>query len=123
GHGDAIMAMRYLPEIKRRAEVTLVIDEALARLAQRFDVNVTTKVPDDLTGFDARLPLFGAMSALGASATTIPAAPYIHPLVWQPQSRDIGIAWCGRTQIMFSLEYFLMLLAHQGFRLHALQPG
>jgi tetratricopeptide (TPR) repeat protein len=125
GFGDAIMAMRYLPELKRRAEVTLLIDQSLARLARSFDVEVTTKVPD-VTDFDYRLPFFGVMSALGETGETIPAAPYIAPVKlpnFREVSHNVGIAWSGRTQTMFTLERFLSLLAHHGFELYSLQPG
>lgn len=124
GFGDAIMAMRYLPELGRRAAVTLVIDPVLARLTtEHFDVEVIDKVPDNLAGFDCRLPLFGVMAALDQTAETIPAAPYINPLLWKPRSKHIGIAWSGRTQTAFSLQRFLQLFDHDGFTLHALQPG
>jgi tetratricopeptide (TPR) repeat protein len=122
GFGDAIMALRYLPELKRRADLTLVIDDALARLARTFDVEVVTKVPDDLDGYDYRLPLFGVMSALHETERSIPAAPYIWTH-WFHEGGKIGIAWSGRTQTMFTLERFLELLDHDGFELYALQPG
>lgn len=126
GYGDAIMAMRYLPEIRRRAsEVVLVVDRPLARLAMSFDVVVATQLPLDLCDFDFCLPFFGVMSALGETEATIPNAPYI--------ARDfptrgslgtkVGIVWSGRTQNSFTLQRFLSLLDHDGFQLHALQPG
>jgi tetratricopeptide (TPR) repeat protein len=125
GFGDAIMAMRYVPELTRRAEVTLLIDPSLARLARSFDVEVTTKVPDDLTDFDARLPLFGVMSVLGVTAETIPSEPYIAMPVARRRMdrRNVGIAWSGRTQTGFTLERFLSLFAYSGFELYSLQPG
>ena len=133
GYGDAIMAFRYLPELMRRADITLVLDPCLERLARRFGVETATKVPDDLTGFDARLSLFDTMRVLGQTVETIPAEPYIcgtgalgaggngHATARDP--RCIGIAWSGRTQTMFSAEDFLSRLNHEGFELHALQPG
>ena len=126
GHGDAIMAMRFLPEMERRASITLVIDQSLARLARTFDgVEVVTKVPDDLSTFDARLPLFAVMGVLGITADNIPAEPYIQTPVPRRRMdrRNIGIAWSGRTQTAFSLERFLQLFDHDGFDLYALQPG
>ena len=122
GYGDAIMAMRYLPELKRRCEVTLVIDQSLARLARSFGVEVTDHLPDNLTGYDFRLPFFGVMSALGETATSIPNEPYIFSVAG-PLKRSIGIAWSGRTQTSFTLQRFLSLLATQGRELYALQPG
>lgn len=122
GYGDAIMVMRYLPELKRRAKVTLVIDQALARLARGFGVAVAEKVPDDLTRFDCRLPFFGVMSVLKQTLETIPAEPFI-PCKFANGGNRIGIAWSGRTQTMFSAEHFLSLLHHDGCALYALQPG
>ena len=122
GFGDAIMAMRYLPELRRRAKVTLVIDYPLARLARGFDVEVVDRVPSDLREYDYRLPFFGAMSALQQTAETIPAEPYI-AAKWRRSGNRIGIAWSGRTQTMFSLEHFLSLLHCDGFQFCSLQPG
>jgi tetratricopeptide (TPR) repeat protein len=147
GFGDAIMAMRYLPELKRRTELVLVIDPCLTELARGFDIEVTDALPDSLEGFDCRLPLFGAMSALNQTTETIPAEPYIHredgagvpSRLPNCSQRDhawgfaaaptystrgkIGIAWSGRTQTAFALHRFLSLLDHDGCSLHALQPG
>lgn len=125
GLGDAIMCLRFLPEIKRRcADVTLVVEEALARLARSCEIAVATKVPPDLTAFDVRLPLFSVMKVLRTTVSSIPAAPYIK---WRRTGSrlpcNIGIAWSGRTQRMFSLEAFLALLKHDGFYLYSLQPG
>jgi len=121
GFGDAIMAMRYLPELRQRAELTLVIDPCLSRLARRFDIAVVESVPPDLTTFDYRLPFFGVMGVLG----TIPNAPYISGGVWEIVHKRprVGIAWSGRTQTMFSLNDFLSRLTLDGFELYALQPG
>jgi hypothetical protein len=127
GFGDAIMAMRFLPELAARCELTLVIDQCLVRLAERFDdVAVASQLPEDITAFDYRLPFFGVMSALHVTATTIPALPYIDTriarLPHQPM-RKIGVAWSGRTQTAFTLERFLQLGKLDGFDLYALQPG
>jgi tetratricopeptide (TPR) repeat protein len=128
GFGDAIMAIRYLPELTDRAGVTLVIDWPLARLvAENFEPEVVTKVPDDLSGFDYRLPLFGIMGALGVTAANIPSERYLtmpSVPVWRiSERRRIGIAWSGRTQTAFTLERFLQLLDHEGTTLYSLLPG
>ncbi|MBT1509452.1 tetratricopeptide repeat protein [Bradyrhizobium sp. SRL28] len=125
GHGDAIMAMRFLDEISARADATLVIDRALVRTAKSFAVEVTDRVPDDLTGYDCRLPLFAVMGVLGINADNIPAAPYLGSQLPAAvnASDKIGIAWCGRTQTMFTLERFLQLADLDGFDLYSLQPG
>ena len=122
GFGDAIMAMRYLPAIQRCADVLLVCDPVLHRLARRFDVVVTRELPDDLAGFDYRLPFFGVMAALQQTEATIPTAPYL-AIAAHADPKAIGIAWSGRTQTEFSAQAFLARLAHDGYTLHALQPG
>ena len=119
GFGDAIMCFRYLRELKRRAEVTLVVDRCLARLARQFEIDVVTSVPDDLTKFDARLPLFGAMRVLNQTVETLVRAPYINARL-APEPSTIGIAWSGRTQTMFSSAFFASML--NGYSLHSLQP-
>ena len=123
GFGDAIMAMRFLPDLIRRADVTLVIDPCLIRLARSFEVDVQPRLPDDLDGYDYRLPFFGVMSALKVTADTIPHLPYIEGLWFRDGGNRVGIAWSGRTQTAFTLERFLHLLDHDGLELYALQPG
>jgi hypothetical protein len=109
----------------------LVIDWPLARLvAENFEAEVVTKVPDDLSGFDYRLPLFGIMGALQIE---IPPAPYIGgapngvptdkkasainigQTVRAPNGANIGIAWSGRTQTMFTANHFLSLESGSDF--------
>ena len=127
GFGDAIMAMRYLPELNRRADITLVIDPCLARLARGFNVEVEAKVPNDVREYDFRLPFFGVMAALGETEDTIPSEPYLlckkatgpHG----PVENRVGIAWMGRTQTSFTLERFLQLADLSGFKLFSLLPG
>lgn len=126
GFGDAIMLMRYLPELARRAELTLVIDPFLHRLAQAFDVDVIDGVPKDLREYDYRLPFFGVMTALKETIETIPRAPYIAGGAWKfiaDRKPRVGIAWSGRTQAMFSLSEFLRLLDCSNCELYSLQPG
>jgi len=122
GHGDAIMAFRFLAELARRCNaVTLVVDRPLVTLAQHFDVEVTSTVPDDLDRFDCRLPLFGAMHALDVTVETIPADPYIGAH-WQRHSGTIGICWAGNTQKQFSAEFFVGAFGDIG-QLYSLKPG
>lgn len=122
GFGDAIMTLRYLPELKRRARhVTLVISQPLTRLSQSFGVEVVERVPDDIGRYDFRLPFFGVMLALGETLATIPSAPYIAATGARCGGR-MGIAWSGRTQTTFSCEYFLSMLEHEGYALYSLQP-
>ena len=121
GYGDAIMTLRYLPELKRRAEhVTLVISPALVGLAEKFDIETIDKVPDDISEYDFRIPFFGVLSALDQTVENIPREPYIEAS-WRPYGDWVGIVWSGRTQTMFSLDYFLSMFDRRGFTLHSLQ--
>jgi tetratricopeptide (TPR) repeat protein len=124
GFGDGIQTLRYLPELKRRAgHVTLVISPELARLAEPFGVEVVTKLPDDISGYTYRLPLFGVMSALKQTLTNIPNAPYIHRTFPKTRENRIGICWSGRTQTAFTLDHFLSMFDHDEFNLYSLQLG
>jgi predicted O-methyltransferase YrrM len=135
GFGDAIQTMRYLPELKRRAsKIVLVVDKSLIRLAEQFEIDVVDHIPNDLSSFDYRLPFFGVMMALRQTLSTIPNDPYLHATSWFPPrgliktrltraTKDVGIVWSGRSQKMFSLERFLLMLDHDDFDLYSLQPG
>lgn len=121
GFGDAIMALRYLQELKRRADyVTLVVPPSLMRLVKQFNVDVIDSLPIDISGYDYRLPFFGVLSALHQTLDNIPRQPYIDAKFLGNQNK-IGIAWSGRTQTMFSLEYFLSMFDHNGYSLYSLQ--
>lgn len=121
GWGDGIMCFRFLPELMARIDVTLVLDPCLTRLAQQFGVKVVERVPDDLTGFDSRLPFFSVMNRLDKTVETIPGAPYIKARL-APERGATGISWSGRTQKMFSAADFTSML-QTGGSLHSLQPG
>lgn len=123
GFGDAIMTLRYLPELKRRAEyVTLVITPSLVGLAKAYNIEVVDKLPDDLSDYDFRLPFFGVMAALDQTLDNVPNDPYVFS-DWGRYKKEnkIGIAWSGRTQTMFSLEYFLSMLDYGDAGLQSLQ--
>lgn len=121
GFGDAIMTLRYLPELKRRAEhVTLVIDHSLSRLAEQFGIEVVERVPEDISGYDYRLPFFGVLSALRQTIENIPRASYIEAN-WDATGNRVGIAWSGRTQTSLSLDNFLSMFNRDGFSLYCLQ--
>jgi len=119
GFGDAIMAFRFLPEMKRRAELTLLAEWPLARLAGRLGVKAIDKImPNEIAGFDFRVQLFCVMSVL----KTIPSAPYI-ATDWRRTGGKVGIAWSGKTQDMFTQADFLQLLQLDGFELYSLQAA
>jgi hypothetical protein len=125
GFGDAIQCMRYLPELRRRAaHVTLVINSELVRLAQQFGVDVIDHVPEDVSDFTYRLPMFGVMSALKQTLHNIPSQPYIHSKYrYQKTGHLMGVCWSGRTQTAFTQDFFMSKLAHEGFEVHSLQLG
>lgn len=125
GFGDAIQTMRYLPELRKRAAyVTLVINSELVRLADQFGVDVIDHLPEDVSEFTYRLPMFGVMSALKQTLCNIPNRPYIKSKYhYEKTGCLIGVCWSGRTQTGFSQEYFLSKLQHEGFELHSLQLG
>lgn len=121
GFGDAIMALRYLPELKRLADhVTIVVPTSLMRLVQQFNIDAVEKLPDYIGGYDYRLPFFGVMSALHQTLDNIPKQIYINAK-FQGNRHKMGIVWSGRTQTMFSLEYFLSMLNHDRYSVQSLQ--
>jgi len=123
GFGDAIMCLRFLPALRERGKITLVVDPPLARLACCDGIEVVTEVPQSLHAFDCQLPLFSAMSLLVQMVETIPRAAYI-AANWQRGGCRIGIAWSGNTQKMFSPARFITLLGDlASASLQALQPG
>ena len=125
GHGDAIMAMRFLDEMASRAEVTLVIDQILSRAAGaairgQGDAAAARRhhavrlSPAVLRG-DERVEGGHDDSPGGA---VYPTAFTRRPVNAVPK---IGIAWSGRTQTDFTLRRFLSMLAHTGH--HLAQPA
>jgi hypothetical protein len=121
GFGDAIMTMRYLPELKRLAEhVTLIVPHPLVGLANQFGIEVLECLPNDLYEYDFRLPLFGVLSVLHQTLTNIPRASYIDA-EWKRNGNCVGVAWSGRTQTVFNLDYFLSMFKRNGFSLFSLQ--
>lgn len=125
GFGDAIQTMRYLPELRRRAaNVTLVINSELVRLAQQFGVDVVDHVPADVSEFTYRLPMFGVMSALKTTLHNIPNRRYIESkYVYKRTGHLMGVCWSGRTQTAFTQDYFMSKLAHERYEVHSLQLG
>lgn len=127
GFGDAIQTLRYLPELARRARrVTVIINPELVRLVEQFDVLTQTNVPENLTVYDCRLPMFGVMSALHQRLDNIPNRPYLWAN-WRPKTlstkKCVGICWSGRTQTEFTLDSFLERFDHSRFDLYSLQIG
>ncbi len=65
GFGDAIMCLRFVPALVRCCEsVTLVAKPELVELMSGYGATVVGAVPDDLSGFDAQVPLFDSICFL-----------------------------------------------------------
>ena len=121
GFGDAIMTLRFLPELVDRCEnVTLVVRPELVRLMQGHGATVVDTVPTDISGFDARVTFFNSIFTMGHSLKTIPSDPYIKSDFKFTGGR-MGIAWSGNSQKKFDPDFFLSHLDTCGFELFALQ--
>ncbi len=115
GFGDAIMALRFLPELVRRCQsVTLVVHPTLVSLMRNCGAKVISHVPVDVSKFDARVTFFNSIFIMGYSIETIPSAPYIKT-EFNFTGEWIGIAWSGYSRKEFTLESFLELLMSNGF--------
>ena len=82
GHGDAIMAFRFLPELKLRCGVTLVIDQSgfSAAGTAAAGVNVMATLPGDVCDYDCRLPPQRSKSwALEEASPPRPSRPLPYP--------------------------------------------
>lgn len=121
GMGDAIMLMRFLPELVERCDsVTLIVRPELVSLMQGYGANVVGAVPEDMSKFDARVTFFNIIWTLGHMLQTIPSAPYIKA-DFKFTGGKIGIAWSGNSRMEFTLQTFLSQLDTSGFKLFALQ--
>lgn len=121
GYGDAIMMLRFLPQLLVRAgKLTLLTVKPLQRLIEKqFGIDMVATLPADLSAFDVRAALFDPVSLL---PTGIPAQPYINVKL-EPEPDTLGICWSGNTQRTFSYDDFVSLLDTGGRKLYALQPG
>lgn len=123
GFGDAIMALRFLPELVRRCQsVTLVVHSALVSLMQNCGAKIIDSVPADISGFDARVTLFNSIFIMGYSIKTILNKPYIKS-DFKFSGGKMGIAWSGYSRKEFDFTNFLLRLNIDGFDLYALQKG
>jgi tetratricopeptide (TPR) repeat protein len=126
GFGDGIQTLRYISRLKEKfAKVTLVINQELVRLANQYGVEVVDHVPADVTSYDYRLPMFGVMRALRQTRDNIPGDAYVKASRQTGKiGKRIGLVWSGRTQIEFSLDFFLSKLDFlDGYQLYSLQHG
>lgn len=121
GFGDAIMALRFLPELVRRCQsVTLVVHPVLASLMRNHGAKVISSVPVDVSEFDARVTFFNSIFTMGYSIENIPNKPYIESKFKFCGGR-MGIAWSGYSRKEFDLTRFLSYLEYFDFELYALQ--
>lgn len=123
GFGDAIMLLRFLPEMVSRCEsVTLVVHPDLVSLMQGYGATVVGSIPKDVSEFDARVMFFNSIFTLGHSKETIPSAPYID-IDFKFTGGKMGITWSGNSRREFNINSFLANLDTTGFELYALQKG
>jgi len=121
GFGDAIMALRFLPELVRRCQsVTLVVHPALVSLMQNCGAKVVGSVPVDVSGFDARVTFFNSIFIMGYSIENIPSKPYIKSDFKFGGGR-MGIAWSGYSRKELDLANFIARLDSTGYARYALQ--
>lgn len=129
GFGDAIQCMRYLPALKKKARITLVINPELEGLVRSHwdGIHLCTSVPNNLAAFDYRAPFFGVMSALRQRIDNIPSAPYLAPREWRRVKGNVGVVWSGRTNNFKSSEFFSLLRTPgrvgDCVTFYSLQPG
>lgn len=123
GFGDAIMLLRFLPELVRRCtEVALIVRQELVGLFQGHGATILDHVPQDLSDFDARVTLFNSVHTMGHTLGTIPSKPYIKS-DFRFSGGKMGIAWSGNSRKELDLTNFLLRLDIDGFDLYALQTG
>lgn len=123
GFGDAIMTLRFLPEIVSRCEsVTLAVPKEVVALMEGHGATVIDHVPQDLSGFDARETFFNSIYVMGHSLGSIPSEPYIK-VNFDPRPNTMGIVWSGNSQTEFDHRTFLRWLDTRGYELFALQPS
>lgn len=120
GFGDAIMCLRFLPEIVARCEsVTLVVRKELISLFEGYGASIVNRIPD-ISQFDARVTLFNSIFTMGHSEKTIPSSSYI-PAKFKLTGGKMGIAWSGFTRRELDSTSFLAKLNTNGFDLYSLQ--
>lgn len=122
GYGDCIQQLRYVPVLQGLgAEVTLLVEPPLQRLAQTLTYAMT-ELPPNISFFDYRCSSFGVMQALAQKVEDIPRSPYL-PSDWRASGGGkLGLAWSGRTQTEFTITQLLSCIPH-GYEVQSLQPG
>lgn len=122
GFGDAIMLLRFLPEIVKRCEtVTLVVRSELVSLMQGYGADVIDYIPQ-ISGFDARVTFFNSVHTMGHSLATIPSSPYIKAdFNFNDKFKFMGITWSGNARKELDINSFLSMLERDGYTLQSLQ--
>jgi tetratricopeptide (TPR) repeat protein len=139
GHGDTIMAARFVrPLIERGARVILDAPAALAPLLERIDGVTLTRPGEPAPAFDLYCPLMSLPRALDVTLETLrPEAAYLtappaHVEKWRERLRrsqglKVGINWAGNPTFRhdetrsIGLARMLPLLAQSGVQFFALQ--
>jgi len=123
GFGDAIMLLRFLPDLVSSCEsVTLVVRPELVSLMQGRGATIVGSIPQDMSLYEKRVTFFNAVHTMGYSLKTIPKRPYIFPKFWEyGWKQKIGIAWSGSSRKEFTLDSFLSMLDVGDREIYALQ--
>ena len=124
GFGDAIMCLRFLPDLVRRNKsVTLVVRPELVSLMEecKSGAVIVGAVPGQMGGFEARATFFNAIWIAGWT-DRIPTEPYIKR-EFKTKGNRMGVAWSGHSQTNFTAERFLSRLNTRDYLIHSLQPA
>jgi tetratricopeptide (TPR) repeat protein len=139
GHGDTIMAARFVrPVIARGARVILDAPPAMRPLLEQIEGVTLTQLDEPSPAFDLYCPLMGLPQALDVTLENLPAevpylsAPAAHLAKWRPRLANaaglkVGINWAGNPTFhhdemrSIGLERMLPLLAQSGVQFFALQ--
>jgi tetratricopeptide (TPR) repeat protein len=139
GHGDTIMAARFVrPVIARGARVILDTPPAMRPLLEQIEGVTLTREDEPSPAFDLYCPLMSLPPALDVTLESLPAdvpylsAPPVHVAKWQPRLASaaglkVGINWAGNPTFhhdemrSIGLARMLPLLAQSGVQFFALQ--
>ncbi len=139
GHGDTIMATRFIrPVIERGARVILDAPAAMRPLLEQIEGVTLTRADEPAPPFDLHCPLMSLPGALDLTLDTLRAdvpyltAPAAHLEKWRrrlPSARGltVGINWAGNAAFRhdearsIGLQRMLPLLAQPDVQFFALQ--
>jgi tetratricopeptide (TPR) repeat protein len=141
GFGDALLMMRYVPQVKARGgRVILECHNEMRRLLSALPVDEFFPAGAPFPAFDVQASLMSLPLLLGTTTATVPPPA---PLSIPPEAREkaarllgppdgrlkVGIVWSGRVTFADNsrratgLERFMNFLEVPGVRLYSLQKG